>query len=724
MVSGTRLKILAHLSNFQGNFDDKWDIPREQSLPGIAEALGVVRSAVHKPLSSLEKDKLVISRNAQVSGKDSRRRKVIHITELGIDTIANINLPDKIKKYRIYGKIPKLTNLHGRTLEVSNISNLLSKKQNVVLNGLPGIGKSSLARNIAEVMMEKGWTLRWASCDNDTDNSALAKMWTNQSGMSSSKAIADAVDKPNNLLIIDEIQELNSRHINSANELISEISSTEATVLIVVRAPSPFDNLITFQNIRLEGLDFVDAIKILPQDLDSDLATKITKSLGGHPLALHLWSPDTKLPEENDAVQDYVKSTVLKKLSDQGIRTLDELSIAPIPLNPGELFSLNGTNELDDSAILKWQDDKLEVHHLIRNVRRSFFSEDESKNFHLEMAQKWSKRSGHRALRIEAHYRLNSGKAIDSEWLMSNFSELISKDSSSAAIIFEEAITKNDEVILREAASDIALERGEIDIANLHIEFLPSGLNKNLRLARLARIKGNIKLAEGLDSIVLDSLSPAEKIKNQISAVVRLHDDRLPGPMPKDLIKSLNNKIKLINLSKLPEENRNIASLSLNLIKNSIALETQDLHAAADSRNLLETQLGYDNRRLKIIDLRSRLAIRTNGSASVESIEAARVEIEKTDNLLDKLNLVHITLEASGSTYPDWLIKVHYEISQEYIREDLAAYRRISAQKWYWKGILEPDRKLSHWREALTKFRLSECNSAANEILKLISNLI
>ena len=39
MVAGTRLRILAHLSKYYGNFDDKWNIPREQSLPGIAEAL-------------------------------------------------------------------------------------------------------------------------------------------------------------------------------------------------------------------------------------------------------------------------------------------------------------------------------------------------------------------------------------------------------------------------------------------------------------------------------------------------------------------------------------------------------------------------------------------------------------------------------------------------------------------------------------------------------------
>ena len=85
MLSGAELRILAHLSKFQGNEDAKWDIPREQSLPGIAESLGVVRSALHTPLSSLEKYNFIFSRSARVSGIGSRKRIVIHITNKGIN---------------------------------------------------------------------------------------------------------------------------------------------------------------------------------------------------------------------------------------------------------------------------------------------------------------------------------------------------------------------------------------------------------------------------------------------------------------------------------------------------------------------------------------------------------------------------------------------------------------------------------------------------------------
>ena len=227
-----------------------------------------------------------------------------------------------------------------------------------------------------------------------------------------------------------------------------------------------------------------------------------------------------------------------------------------------------------------------------------------------------------------------------------------------------------------------------------------------------------------MDLKIFNQLHPIEKIKAQIAEIVRLHDDRLPGKMPLDLIHNLKNKIKLIDLSSLPIENRNVASLSINLLHNSIALETQDLHSAAVSRGILESQLGYDNQKLKIIDLRSRLAIKINGNVSPKAIEDARSEIEKSYNLLNKLSLIHIILEASGPKYPEWIIQLHSEISEEHLPEDIATYRRLSAQKWYWKGILEPKKKLSHWREALGKFKSAECSNAANELLKLISNLI
>ena len=43
MMSGPKVRILKQLATFQAGLETAWDVPRGICLPGIAEALGVVR---------------------------------------------------------------------------------------------------------------------------------------------------------------------------------------------------------------------------------------------------------------------------------------------------------------------------------------------------------------------------------------------------------------------------------------------------------------------------------------------------------------------------------------------------------------------------------------------------------------------------------------------------------------------------------------------------------
>ena len=83
MLPEAQLRILARLAQFGGELEKAWDVPRALSLPGLAESLGVVRSALHAPLSALEADGHVSTRSAHVIGGGTRRRTVVHITDRG-----------------------------------------------------------------------------------------------------------------------------------------------------------------------------------------------------------------------------------------------------------------------------------------------------------------------------------------------------------------------------------------------------------------------------------------------------------------------------------------------------------------------------------------------------------------------------------------------------------------------------------------------------------------
>ena len=176
MLPPAQSRILSRLALFGGELEAAWDVPRALSLPGLAESLGVVRSALHAPLSSLEDEGYVRTRTAHVIGGGSRRRTVVHITDAGRKTVAEFEEPSGARRGRTFGPIPDQISLHGREGDSASLSDSLLAGSNVLLSGLPGVGKSSLARAVAEQVLSMGWTVRWASCDSDTDTAAILSL--------------------------------------------------------------------------------------------------------------------------------------------------------------------------------------------------------------------------------------------------------------------------------------------------------------------------------------------------------------------------------------------------------------------------------------------------------------------------------------------------------------------------------------------------------------------
>ena len=116
MVSSSQKRILTWLSQFSPDIENSWDATRDIALPGIADGLGVVRSALNLPLKKLEQSEMVFKRMAHVIGGGSRRRQVFHITEKGREYISsNKSSPNKkIKSGMIFGNMPRAPEVFGR----------------------------------------------------------------------------------------------------------------------------------------------------------------------------------------------------------------------------------------------------------------------------------------------------------------------------------------------------------------------------------------------------------------------------------------------------------------------------------------------------------------------------------------------------------------------------------------------------------------------------------
>jgi len=719
VLNHRQLAILAHLSGFGRDLEGTWDVPRELSLVGIAERLGVVRSALNPPLKALQEAGHVTIRTAHVVGSN-RRRKVVHITQSGRDVSDSIE-SRKPKRRLPIGPIPNPVKLSGRDDDISSIVGKISKGKSILLEGLPGIGKTSLAVAVCEALSSEGWTVRWATCHPDSDSRSVASMWLGRSSPSSIESISAKVDSKKALLVLDEAQQISDRHLGAIRALIESCSETSSSVLIVARAPNPLVGMAGFVEQRLEGLNPEDAVYLLPEDLDEQVAMDVCEAMAGHPLGLKLWSPEDELPGSG-AVQEYVENTVLRRLSEEGTSSLDELSLSPLALRLDELFEPEGADELDDSAILRWSGDEIEPHHLVRNVRRAAWSEEEISQMHTEQAQKWSTRDGPRALRIEAHHRLSSGNEASPDWILEKVPAISSDDSSAAAVVLEQAMGMIEDEGLFAMAADVALERGETEIAHAHIGSLQDGPSRQIRESRLARMEGNYSKADQLEGSAISAMSPGDRVRAQISSLVRKFDDRLPGPIETGLAKTVFEGASSVDLSELSSADSELAGLALDLLRHSIALETGNLEEAARTRDSLEERMGPDDSRITSLDLRARLMARSEGGPSAEAMGAARQHIESSLTPMESIRTIHLALDASSPNHPTWLMEAHSSFPPDSLRGDLASHRRACSHWWFWRGALEPKNRLSCWKEAIARLRTAECGEAAKELIRRLSN--
>ena len=94
------------------------------------------------------------------------------------------------------------------------------------------------------------------------------------------------------------------------------------------------------------------------------------------------------------------------------------------------------------------------------------------------------------------------------------------------------------------------------------------------------------------------------------------------------------------------------------------------------------------------------------------------------EDALDRFRTIHMALEASTGDYPEWIRQAHSAESTTSLREEYSAHRRAIAQWWYWRGVLEPENRLSSWREAIGRLRSAECNNAAKELTAMLAREI
>ena len=715
MLSEAQTRLLRLLATFPDTLGDAWDVPRELSLPGLAERLGVVRSALNPPIASLEKGKFVHTRKAHVIGGGHRKRTVIHITEKGRKVAAKFEPEEKIERVgEFQGEMPALTYIHGRKDLLLDVMNGLENGATLQVVGLPGIGKTSLLRVLAENALSDAWNVNWVTMQSFHDVGKLSSelLSLGDGPKDVEAAFSEVLDiAKNTLFVVDELQAVHERHKAEVMTLISLLAESDAVTLAIgCRAPTPIETGTVY---KIDEISEDDARKLLPEDLEDSVAQQVISGLGGHPLALKLWQPGHSLPEADDRIQEFIRTDVIEKLPNEEITTLDELAASPLPILADQMSDDEGVEPLDEAALLRWNGETLELQHLVRNVRRTMWSDDEARKIHSSAAKYWAQRIEPEARVHEAHHRVQAADS-ESEDEVSNsledgIQDMLTIDSAAAAAIISDAIRILPNANrLRLLSAKVAIERGEGELAEKELSQCGKGIQKEaqwrLLSARIKRLDGKFDEANKEEQLVLEEADPTLASKIRLNRLILGLEDRLPGTTEEKTRDAVEKGISEVDLSALAANNRKAALVTIAAIRHSLALEAGDPGVAAKIRTDLATTASPNDPVIE--EMSARAALVFGGDPT-----RVRSLISRTSNPLRRcalgLLLVNHAHQQNDSNIAEILATVEHPPDM-----GTTTARRLSAQHWYWRGLVDSGQRVKCWQEALHRFGMAECANA------------
>ena len=690
MTGSCKQRILAWLAAFPPSMEKAWDVPRGICLPGIAEALGVVRSALHGPITELLKAELISERKAHVIAGGSRKRKVYLLTLAGRESVGEPEVKRSEGKGILYGKPPITVELKGRE---EFIDGLLSQSGHRIITGLPGIGKSAVLAEYARRLVANGGRVRFATAEYFSDLSSLLTAW--QIEYTSPEAALKSIG--NETLILDEIQELSSRHQSKVISFCTKVKN----IIIASRPPSPVPE--DFEEIELPPLEVDAAIELLPEHL-GDGRKIIAQRLGGHPLALQLHDEKSHLPEAGDDLLQWVSDVVLAGLNEVELNCVDNMALLPIPVPCELLRDQDSIVVLDERALIRWLKESVELQHLLRNVR--FVDLDQS-TFR-EALDYWCDLPDDLARLIELHLRVICDEDSETH-LLANSENLLVEHDSALAVLIEDALLRNSTPSLHRLAAFVAIERGENDIAKTHLQQIEA---PDLDL-RLALLEGRMDDVERIESKVED------QARMVVAKAVRVLDDRLPRQKPQS---DLDSIIESLDLSTLDSELRSHILVALSHIRHAQALFEGDRVKAAQVRDELATISSVNDPQVQTLLLRSDISELEINEKSVGKIQQRIMKISGLKGLMLSLALVE-KVEPTDANMACSILKTIL-IPEKRSLKALTASRRVAALIWTWRAWIGEGNKVAAMSEAISLWRGSGCDNAARQLTKQLHDLL
>ena len=721
MVSKAQLRILAWLSKQPDSLEKSWDVSREISLPGIAEGIGVVRSALNVPLTKLEQDGLITKRMAHVIGGGNRRRQVYHITGSGRAQISEseMQLPKQESLYKIYGNPPNFSEIFGRKDETVRCLEIL-QKNSLMVTGMPGIGKSAFVLNLCQELAGKFQT-RWATAEYFSDYHSIASSWYPENPVPKDlDAICHMIESSAVMLVIDDVNLISERHIEKVQELVSKLAKTEDIRIILLSRES--SNLFgQFDSFKLDALDLESCCNMLGEHLPLTEREKVVNSLGNHPLALKLYQPEHETPESSKDVVEYVENVVLTALSDDQKHVISRLSLEPKMMTVENSIAVDDIDLLDEQNLIRWNNGNLfELQHLIRNVTRNNLAPNQRKDSHKFLAEHWKSQNTDGSFESYLYHLSRSNLIEFITQLSTEINSLDNHDSAALATIVADSLIENEtNSDLRYLESKIAAHRFEPAIIRKNLSS-HTGVQLIEMEFSLAQIEGRVADYESELGELLKQKSPLEGARLLISLASQVLEDRLPSaPINEESRNKVEHYIKQIKLKDIHHGRQSII-VAMSMLKHSIAMADFDF-VLGD--NIIQSLIGVGSIDDTIIlNLRTKEVIAKYLSESmvigeVGTLVDANCQMMENTLMADslRLRLIELLLEENLElaktrfaqlTKPEGFSRTNTTI-------------RYSARWWLLHSKIYPNSAKSSLREALVRYREAGCINASIELEKL-----
>ena len=734
-LSSPQERLLRRLGQYSQTLEKAWDVTREISLPGLSESLGVVRSALNAPLSTLEDEGLVFKRMAHVVGGGSRRRNVYHLTKEGrllFDSLGeDTSKPRKSSSSgTAYGDVPQIGEVFGRSELIQSALSLTDEHYSFILSGLPGIGKTTVGVALGNEILATGSTLRWATADEYSDFEALCStMALSQPLPSDFEALSEYLAKQcqNEIFIFDDVHLISQRHLSRFHAFCKKIEKLQGPKMIFIgREP-----LVSFEHIArlsIPPLETSEAMKLLGDSQSEEEREHIAERLGGHPLAIKLYQEETTLPEANSDVQSYVEDVVLSTLDETTRSGLDHLVLLPRPIEARKAHDDAIVGTLDESAFLRWTSgmEKMELQHLIRNVRRLTMTKREKLKLHTEAVAHWESFAQTPDDHIILLFHRISAESNDLDLhCNSAFDALAATHSNALTVLLEQAIdTSPNPSHLHYLAAKVALERCEPVHAHHHLESIEDEGSFNEIAMNLSYLEGRIDDADSAIEKGLEIGTQHQKNQLALSAASRRLDDRREDYLSKETVAEIKHFLSHITLPEAPVQ-RTVVVVALTMVQHALALAQSNFVKAETLRATLVSIGGVDD--ALVLGLESKAALvksKGNSKTFSEAIKLTRKAIEQQTNPVHRdslrLTLVEALLEHDEEQANAEFLFVSRpdESSKNMIQH------RLHARWWMCTSHLEPSLRQVALKEAITKYRAAGCPRAANMIEARLHSLL